>query len=174
MSSLSHGSALVKQPVTFLKNYWRNRITEQLRSAGISGGLQFNLLLRAGSATRLDHTAQDFIQSAAANLQMQRLHEPLDCHFHLRAVPTPVIYMYAHRCFSSCHTLLRAAWVCLLGVLLMVLGGPAQAPQSFPFSRANKCRSLSPYSVGHMPQTPPGWACPEFSPLDPCLSCTRV
>lgn len=152
MSSLSHGSALVKQPVTFLKNYWRNRITEHLRSAGISGGLQFKLLLRAGSATRSDHIAQDFIQSSAANLQMQRLHEPQTATSTYGLFPLllftcmfTVIFLPATHCFEQPGSVFLESSSCSQETLL-------RPPRAFPSQGQTSAGPSAPTLQGTCPR----------------------
>lgn len=59
-------------------------------------------------------------------------------------------YLNVHYHFSSCHTLLWDAWTSLLGVLLMVLGGPALGPPEL---------SLLKDKQGQVPQLLPCRAC---------------
>lgn len=49
-------------------------------------------------------------------------------------------FMLTH--FSSCYTLLWAAWLCLLVDILVGAENPAEVSKNFPFFMTNKMRSL--------------------------------
>lgn len=89
--------------------------------AGISGGLQFNFLVRADSAMRPDPTAHDFmLQTSKCRGCMSPQTASSTC-----GLFTLLLFKFMLTAIFLPATLLWTAWISLLGIVLMVLEGPA-------------------------------------------------